>query len=400
MPDVMDEMFEKYGPSKVFTDEVTKEALELIQKRFHADLAKQPVESWNIFYILLYCKIYKPITFLDNVTLTPFDGWPCNDYLDMMNRLYQNIGIPASKLSEENFRTGLDHLRKIYTEKNPTSLLIFRDIEANTEAEALEKTKDYADNLILCMSNLTNTSIEKRVWITERKTSDGVSLLNPTINFPQYSATYMDPDETEEVAKKILEKINKSYIVELALKCERDALSDEEPKFGILKRWSALEFIAEKFSDYEHPENKLLTKNEIEKIADFVKDILAEKNCVITPTIERRIDNYVGQINYKEAKEKVRNLLRWAKHPMGIDNNSEKDIIDIIYQHRNCIVHSGGCNRGDKTKECKAYCRESTMGQIEVNRELSQMLARITGKLVGVQFEFNPIIPENIKKSK
>jgi hypothetical protein len=402
MPDVMEELLEKYGLSKVFTDEAKKEALELVQKRFHEDLAKQPVQSWNIYYILLHCKIYKPITFRNNVTLTPFDGWPCHDYLDMINRLFHNIGVLASGLSEKNLTTGMEHLSKIYSKKNPTSILVFRDIKANSEAEALEQTKDYADNVILCMSNLTNCSIEKRGWIIEGKTLEGINVLSPTINFPLYTPTYSNPDAIEEIAKRLIEKISKNYFVELALKCERDALSDDEPKFGILKRWSALEFIAEKFSDYGQPENTLLTRNEVEKITDFVKSILVEKNCEITPTIERRINNYVGQINHKEAKEKVRNLLRWANHPMRIDNNSEKDVIDIIYQHRNCIVHSGGCNKNDKTKKCNgsAYCRESTLGQIEVNRELSQMLARITGKLVGIKFEFNPKIPENIEKSQ
>jgi hypothetical protein len=405
VPDVMEELFEKYGPSKVFAVEVKKEALELIQKRFHEDLAKQPVKSWNIYYLLLHCKIYKPITLLENVTLIPFDGWPCNDYLDIIERLSQNLGVPASHLSEENLKAAKKYFNKIYPEKNPISLLIFRDIEANTEGEAREKTKDYAENVVLCMSNLTNASIEIRGWLIEGKL-EGINVLHPTINFSHYKPTYSEPEVLEKVAKKILENLSKNYRLELALRCERDALSDDQDKFRILKRWSALEFIAEEHFNSDKNSNldkKLLTKRDVVEVTEFVKNIFGKNNIEITPTIERRVTNYVSQINHKEAKEKVRDLLKWANHPIKKNDNSENDIIDVIYQHRNCIVHLGGCSKSDKTiKECNgpAYCKKSILGQVEVNRELSQMLTRIIGTFVGVEFEFNTKIPENIEKTQ
>lgn len=75
-------------------------------------------------------------------------------------------------------------------------------------------------------------------------------------------------------------------------------------------------------------------------------------------------------------------------------DKADKDIVDLIYQRRNCIVHFGGCYRSDKTTKevCRAsaFCRESELELKKLNGELSRMLARVIGRFVGVEFEFNP----------
>jgi hypothetical protein len=84
------------------------------------------------------------------------------------------------------------------------------------------------------------------------------------------------------------------------------------------------------------------------------------------------------------------------------NDNSENDIIDVIYQYRNCIVHLGGCCKSDKTiKGCDgpAYCKKSLIEQREVNGELSKILTQIIGAFIGEKFEFNDKIPENIEKT-
>lgn len=83
-------------------------------------------------------------------------------------------------------------------------------------------------------------------------------------------------------------------------------------------------------------------------------------------------------------------------------DKKEKDVIDVIYQQINCIVHLGGCYKTDKNikGECKgpAYCREFTLGLEELNRELSRMLTRVIGRFVDIEFEFSPETPENLKR--
>jgi len=393
IPEVMEELFEKYGTSEVLMDDekIRTEALRLVQKRFHEDLAKQRVKSWNIYYMLLYCNIPRLMNLDKDITLVPFNGWPCNDYLGILDRLFSGLGPPASRLSEENLETAKKCFTEIYGEKNPISLLIFENVKANTESEVYEKTKDYTENVILCMSNLTNCSIELRGWVIEGKL-EGINVIRPTILFPIYKPTYAKPESMEKVVSRLMEDIDRNHLLKLALKYEKDALSEDEEKFRTLKRWSALEFIAEKCSTNKRLNEKLLSKTEIGRITRTIKEILTRKNIDLTPKIEDKIKTNVGQINYKNAKEKVRDLLEWARCPIRRLDNADKDVVDIIYQHRNCIVHWGGCYKTDKTiKEvCRgpAFCRESELELKKLNGELSRMLARVIGRFVGVEFEF------------
>lgn len=401
IPEVMEELFEKYGTSRVLMDDdrIKTEALNLIQKRFHEDLAKQKVRSWNIYYILLYCNISKSINLDKDIALVPFNGWPCNDYLEILDRLFNYLGPPASRLSEKNLETGKKYFSEKYGEKNPISLLIFQNVNANTESEVYEKTKDYTENVMLCMSNLTNCSIELRGWVIEGKL-EGINVIRPTIMFPLYKPTFSKPESMGKVARRLMENIDKNHLLKLALKYEKEALSEEEEKFSTLKRWSALEFIAEEYSTKEKLNEKLLTKIDIKAIAEAIKEILIRKNVNTTAKIEDKIKTNVGQINYKNAKEKVRELLEWAKCPIRGLDKTDKDVVDVIYQHRNCIVHFGGCCKSDETiKEvCKgpAFCRESKLELKELNRELSRMLTQVIGRFVGVEFGFIAEIPDNI----
>jgi hypothetical protein len=401
VPDVVEELFEKYGTSRVLMDDdkIRTEALNLIQKRFHEDLAKEKVKSWNIFYMLLYCDTPKLMNLDKDIALVPFNGWPCNDYIEILDSVFSNLGPPASRLSEENLKAAKKHFLEKYREKNPISLLIFQNVKANTESEVYEKTKDYAEDVVLCMSNLTNCSIELRGWVVEGKL-EGINVIRPTILFPIYKPTYMKPESMEKVAKRLLESIGKNHLLKLALKYEKEALSEDEEKFRTLKRWSALEFIAEEYSAKERLNEKLLSKSDIERITKTVKDILTIKNVEITPKMEDKVKTNVGQINYKNAKEKVRDLLEWARCPVRRSDKSDKDIVDVIYQYRNCIVHLGGCYKNDKSIKgsCTgpAFCRESELELKELNCELSQMLAKVIGRFIGVEFEFHPETPNQI----
>jgi hypothetical protein len=401
IPDVVEELFEKYGTSRVLTDndKIRIEALDLIQKRFHEDLAKKKVKSWNIYYMLLYCDIPKLMNLDKDIALVPFNGWPCNDYLEILDNLFSNLGPPASRLSEENLKTAKEHFLEKYREKNPISLLIFQNVKANAENEVYEKTKDYAENVMLCMSNLTNCSIELRGWVIEGKL-EGINVIRPTIFFPIYKPTYMKPESMEEAAKRLLKNIDKNHLLKLALKHEKEALSEDEEKFRTLKRWSALEFIAEEYVTKERSDKRLLSKTDMEGIARTIEEILTGKGVDITPMIKYNIKTTVGQINHKNAKEKIRDLLEWAKCPIRRFDKAEKDVVDIIYQHRNCIVHFGGCYKSDKTikEACRgpAFCRESELELKDLNCELSQMLAKVIGRFIGVEFEFHPEIPDHI----
>ena len=394
MPEVMEELFEKYGTSKVLMDDdkIRKEAIELIEKRFHEDLNKKKVKIWNIYYILLYCKINEKIDINENVELIPFGGWPCNDYFEIIDKISYKLGPPASRISEKTSENGKEYIKEKFCEKNPVSLLIIKNVNADTESEVYEKTKKIAGDMILCMSKLTNSSIEQRGWVVEGK-MEGFKQIRPTVYFEHYHPHRMESvEKLKEIINRILQNLDKNHLLKLALKYEKEALSEDDEEFALMKRWSALEFIAEEYAQTKNFKEELLSKTDINAITKSIKDILTDKvDFAKNSNIENKIKSSIGQINHKNAKEKVRNLLEYANYTVCKLTNEEKDLIDVIYQHRNCLTHLGGCYKySTNIKECQGqkYCRESEAGLTKLNFELRLMLLHVIGKFIDVEFQF------------
>ncbi len=402
IPEVLEKLIEKYGVEKILADDgkIMKEAFELIERRFYDDLAKQDVKSWNAYYILLHCKIPDTIEINDKVKLVPFGEWPFNDYVEVLNKLFDCLDPPASRSSEKIFEEIIKSWGEEYGKRSPISILMFEDVEANSEEEVHKMTKEFAEDVILCMSVLTNSSIELKGLIIEGKL-EGFKLLYPIVYSTHYIPTYMLPEQLKLTTKLILSKVSKNHLLRLILKYEKDALSDDDKKFALLKRWSALEFIAEEYYKTVDSNEKLLTKEEIDDITSQIMNLISNKiNIEGNPRIKDKIKSRVGEINRKTVKEKVRSLIKNIGYP--IKKFGDKDIIDIIYQHRNCIVHLGGCPKYDTKmmRECEGprYCRESELTLEDLNVELSCMLTNIIGEFIGVKFEYHPEIPEDLKE--
>ena len=395
IPDVMEELIEKYGTFKVLMDDekIEQEAIELIEKKFHEDLNKKKVETWNIYYLLLYCKINETIDINDNVELIPYGCWPCSDYFEIIDKIFNKLGPPATRSSEKNMGNNKEYIKEKFCEKNPVSLLIIKNVNANTQSEVYEMTKKIAGDIILCLSKLTNSSIEQKGWVVEGK-MDGFKQIIPTVNFEHYHPHRMESvEKSKEIINRILHNLDKNHLLKLALKYEKEALSEDDPEFALIKRWSALEFIAEECAT-KNSNEKLLSKTDINTITKSIKDILTAKvdfsNNKIENKIEDKIKSSIGQINNKNAKEKVRDLLEYANYTVCKLTDTEKDLIDVIYQHRNCLTHLGGCNKYySNVKECPArYCRESEVELTKLNFELRLMLLHVVGKFIDVKFQF------------
>jgi len=160
-----------------------------------------------------------------------------------------------------------------------------------------------------------------------------------------------------------------------------------------------LEYLAEKYD--ENNNQNLLDANERRIIVENINKILTDKGIHINSQIEEKIKSDIAQINRKRAKEKVRDVLKAEKYHIK-KIGEDRDIIDKIYQYRNCITHSGGCNEeveGIKEK-CTGpkYCKDYTSCLDEINDELHKMLLLIIGKYIDVQFEFHQEMPEHIRK--
>ncbi len=157
--------------------------------------------------------------------------------------------------------------------------------------------------------------------------------------------------------------------------------------------------VTEKYDEINN--ENLLDADERKIIVKNINKILTDKGININSQIKEKINSSIAQINRKTAKEKVRNVLKAENyHIKEIDGDN--DIIDKIYQYRNCITHYGGCKEeveGIKEK-CLGprYCRDYTSCLDEINSELHQMILLIIGKCIDVKFKFYQEIPEHIRK--
>lgn len=395
IPDTMEEMKEKYGEDVSFNDlEIDKEFREILEKKLQESLSKP--KKWNVLYLLHHCKIPREIDLGENIQLIPFGEWSCDDYINIIDRLTSSRGVPISDSTKDLLEESKKRIISTFGQLNPLALLKFSNINAGSQDEAYDKTRLHATNITTILSVLTNASIEIKAWMFEGIFGNGLKNINPGVFFWKYEPVFLDPDTLEKTSTIILDKFNNNYLLQLALKYENDAIMEIEDKHRMLKRWSVLEYIAHDYS--KSISKELLSKKDISKIVDFIlKDVI----CDDSKKIKQKVQNSVSDMNRKNAKDKVRDLLIWCKYPIKEIGN-DKDILDIIYQNRNCITHAGGCYKYDNTKEkCKTstYCRNSDLDMFELNRELSRMLKSFIGRCVGIEFGYRPEVPESIKQS-
>lgn len=389
IPDAISKLQDKYGSDiDLSKPEMEDEIRKLIEKKFHESIGTP--KKWNAYYLLQHCKLPGEIIITENVKVVPFVEWPCEDYFTIMRKLTGGRGPMASSLSEQNFEDGEKNIKKTFGEKNPTGIIIFNDINANNEKDAYNKTVNFAKHVATTLSVLTNSNMEIAIWLLEGKTK-GINLIYPHIFFWHYNPTSCDPKTLEDVTRCILRKIPKNYLVQLALKYEKDAIWDSEERFRMLKRWSALEYIAEEYTKSIKP---LLSNDDKKKIVSFIIDEVLDER---SPEVLQKIQSNVGNMNRKNAKDKIRDLLDYCGYILQ-NVNENNDVLDVIYQHRNCITHSGGCYK-DKPEIDKcdgpAYCRGSDFSIGDLNRELSRMLKAYIGKIAHVTFEYSEEIPSD-----
>lgn len=350
----------------------------MIKKEIQQVLSKKD-NLWEVYYILLHCYIEEPIYFNENIILAPKGEKSNNDFLEII----ENISEPSDSSNSEmnkNWNQIKEMTKNFHEKKNPIALLIFKDVKAENTIEAREKTENIAQNIILTIGVITNSCIDLIGWMFQNNRG---MIFNQ--RFPYYNPVSINVDELSEISNKILNKLDENYLVKLALRYENEALNDSELDFSLLKRWTALEFLGEEYSKLLE-KDKLLSKSDITKITSFIiSNVIPEKN----EKIKEKVRNSVGHINHENAKDKIRDLLIYLNYPLEAYENN-KDVLDIIYQNRNCITHNGGCYKYNENKEkCNGpkYCKESELDLDDLNGALSRILVHFIMKLVGYSFE-------------
>lgn len=191
---------------------------------------------------------------------------------------------------------------------------------------------------------LTTSYIEFSGWIVEGQI-DGFKKYYSSIYFPHYNETFVE--HAGVIIEKGLSLVDTDHTLKLALKYENEAIYDNSKEFSLLKRWSALEFIA---------------------------------------------DSYL-KLSPQKKKEKVRKLIKEIKYSTPIlKDNGDKDILDIVYCYRNCIVHSGSCNKiSQSSKKCEQYCKNSKYSIDELNYFLREIIVSFVFISLGLNCEFRNI---------
>ena len=61
-------------------------------------------------------------------------------------------------------------------------------------------------------------------------------MIEPTLYFEHYKQVYSTQESLEKTNKRILYEINKTHLVKLAMKYEKEPMYENDPIFAILKR--------------------------------------------------------------------------------------------------------------------------------------------------------------------
>lgn len=404
IPEVVEELLKKYGTEKILSknEDIKKEALDLIQIKFHEELEKRKITSWSIYYILMYCKVPGIVELDENTKIFPFAGLSGNDYIEIMENLQKNFGPIASQLSEEYLQKSKETMRKKYSEKTPISILSINNITASSEKEVYDKTSNFANNVALCFSNIINSAVEIRGWLTVAQL-EGFKSLYSMLNFPQYHLMYPNPKDIPSLAKNIINKMDENPIYKLILEFEKEAIYEEEEKFRLLKRWMILELVAEAFYNSSNDkDDNILTKEEKEQVKRFIVQKIGDKEeYKKNPKLNDRIENLIGQMNHKIIKEKVRDLLNKTGYNIEYYDSIKKDIIELIYQTRNCIVHTGKCCKEDKNIKCNCpkNIKDFNLDIKDYTLKLGEIILHLIGYFSGTEFRFltESETPQDIK---
>ncbi len=305
------------------------------------------MRQFNVFYVLKHLYLEAPIQIDDGALLIPLEGMSCEDELEIADQLIAvktQLGWHRGILtSPEEWSAQREQLSAECRDSVKLSVLVIPGVEAHSREGARELTEMYAKDLSQILSLVRNVTITIPLWEIDDVTDP--ELKRAAFSFTRRGSdiTYQNGESRQRLLEEILRGIPFSNLLEqqpalrMALRWYLEAYQERNPDTKLLKFWIALESLAEHASEDGGPS---FDKEHLRKVGNQLIE-LGTASGWEQRTLKNRVNGALSQLNRASIKEKIRELLLNEK--MGIERISRtKDVIDVLYEARNLIVHYGG----------------------------------------------------------
>ncbi len=267
---------------------------------------------YNVTVFLLHC--YIPTSLLiGNVVIEPFEGSGIMDVADLIDRYAERVLKQPSQPPEQKAA-----MSEKIRDDGASAVITFQDVEAENHIEAIKATEGA---LLLCRD-----IVALRQW--QRGVIAGFLVLQTDVDPYQLFSQVRRP-------YPILRKVQNLPIFD----AERDIVA----RFLI--------------KAVKHPLLKVYLS--------FYADTLAYSDTLVTETsLETRLLKtwtFLEAMAFSEPgtkKQKVKALFKRYQIPYYPDyrNHLGKELLDIAYEWRNVIAHSGGCRTAANSTD-KQFCQ-------------------------------------------
>ncbi|MEE8167818.1 MAG: hypothetical protein V3T58_02960 [Candidatus Hydrothermarchaeales archaeon] len=345
------------------------------------------MKKYDCVYVFKYCKLEKELTINENIKIIPFDeGLEFSSEFDLIRNVSEKIGMELQADAETQRR-----LIETQREKVGISILQIKNVLTDNESELFKIVDPYVQNLVSVLSLLKNANIE--IFLKFALQMDGSSKIETLVQMKYRSVDYSKRDEIvdHDSVELYLQRvpfhpiIEEDTILKLSNVLYCEYLGEQNRQMRFLRLWLILELQAE--SKISAKPEKLFLVDDKKKIKNLLIETLEEKEIPLEER-DKRIQKVLSVLNYSPIKEKIRALLE--QHDIKVEKvDGGKDLTDVMYQLRNCIVHSGGCKKyGGSPNNCKEkFCRDSQISLSELIVKLRNYIIRIIGKDMKIEFK-------------
>lgn len=286
------------------------------------------MNKYTVYIFLTNCFITAPIQVSSNVSIEPFEGIGVLDVANLIDQYLDRVLEQVAQPAEQKLTTS----RKIGQE-GASIIIKVANLDANSHNEAIKMTEETVmicrDILALCQLQRGSISAFLSIQTDTSPPQLYVYLRPPYPIIRRIQNTPIGESESDIFSKLFMRAKHPLFRVYLSLYAGTVAYSDTliseiDLEIRLVKTWSLLETMALSEKGFKDQKVKAL----------FLRYQLSTA-----------CPNYLNHIG--------------------------EDLLDIAYEWRNIIAHSGGCGAATKSKDVK-FCQTARLQFEEILEELSQ----------------------------
>ncbi len=385
-------VFFKVCNERIIVDpDIVKEVKAIENRRRHkfnepiGDLENKNARNFTLLVFVANCHLPRGKFYLDKCLVYPSDNLGKRHIAEsvknfLANRLFKGQDASFDWIVSDDTLIGLKA-------EEPTAVLYFPAIKAETLNSVLEIVKDRVENLVNLLSFRREAKVEVYAYVFRNHTDDVTSIGVPEKPYVGNLASDFVSESSRLIP--VESKVANDKFLQLILDLYRHALGEKRPDFIYFHYWNIIETIA-RSKGYDLAKNLHGTVkldrngNPIrvgagDMVRNLIKDIYQRKNI-----------NTDSHVTFPGEVKKTFSIL---------------DMVTAWNQHRNCTAHRGGCNPND-TSQCDTTrspvvdCRRYTVGisPLELDYNLD-CLQRMTRTIISSMLYDQVTSPKTIVRS-